>query len=66
MVDGDKLDIDHQPNTANDMAVSACQITDELGRHSMNVMGSPFMLVGSAYKNNLLMSNAPWKYHVSW
>jgi hypothetical protein len=40
MVDGDKLDIDYQPNTANDMAVFAHQITDELGRSSMNVMGS--------------------------
>jgi hypothetical protein len=40
MVEGDKLDIDYQPNNANDMAVFARQITDELGHRSMNVMGS--------------------------
>jgi hypothetical protein len=40
MVDGDKLDIDYQPNAPNDMAVFARQITDELARRSMNVMGS--------------------------
>jgi hypothetical protein len=40
MIDGDRLDIDYQPNTANDKANFASQITDELARHSMSLIGT--------------------------
>jgi hypothetical protein len=37
---GDKLDIDFQPNTANDKAIFGGQITDELASRSMSLSGT--------------------------